>query len=101
MAKWKNELMSGVVELLKSNGFVNCRVQEVPDMVDDYGNEYLFLIHACTVDEMGYKELPIMADKACKIINEVLFTCEGDHIETMEKPIILNSTVVFPITLLK
>lgn len=103
--EYPRTLLEQITEYLKSWELKDIRVKEEEDLVDDYGNEYFFLIFAyLDWDVLGFDtmdDVERFVEGLASHINKVILTSGGDYGETCETPITLNSSVIFPITFLK
>jgi len=89
------------LEIMRKHGFTSCSYWDNTPYVDDIGNEMLIMLYGYMPNVDRWEELEALADTVRTEMNDVVLTCEGDHVEIAETPIRMNCSVIFPITYLK
>jgi hypothetical protein len=93
-----------ITEEMEKCDWTNIRVRNT-EFVDDPGNEYLYLIRATMLNDDGEPmDIDTLLEKANLMVdrlNQGALDGKGDFIETAESPIVMNCTVIFPITMCK
>lgn len=89
------------LEIMRKHGFTSCSYWDNTPYVDDIGNEMLVMLYGYMPNVDWWEELEALADTVRTEMNDVVLTCEGDHVEVVETPIRMNCSVIFPITYLK